>query len=211
MLSSWCRPLSQLRKTELAGSVAEGITILDRVEPLIVLSDVHMPHRLGFELIAFAREKYPHASRRLFSGARDSATGLFGGHWNDRAMELTGHPLLPKNFGIATMQRIVFEAISKEAGSEDRVSAFVAQVALLANLSRSARLVQLLAAVAAGRFAHEVLCSELGHIERNTLVSHERRLREKLRGEFTTLADLHKKMILGAFDLEGGLDLDRIR
>jgi DNA-binding NarL/FixJ family response regulator len=155
--SSWRRPLSLLRVTEMAASVTDGVAVLDRTEPLLVLSDVHMPDRLGFELIAYAREKYPHASRRLFTGEPDPTTGLVRAEWNDRAVELTGHPLLPKNFGIATMQRIVFEAISKEAGGEDRVAAFVAQVAQIVDLARSPRQVQLLAAVAAGRFAHDAL------------------------------------------------------
>jgi DNA-binding NarL/FixJ family response regulator len=209
--SSWRRPLSLLRVTEMAASVADGVAVLERTEPLIVLSDVHMPDRLGFELIVYAREQYPHASRRLFTGEPDPTTGLVRAEWNDRAVELTRHPLLPKNFGIATMQRLVFEAISKEAGGEDRVAAFVADLAQLAGLARSPKQVQLLAAVAAGRFTHDVLCVELGHIDRSTLVTHERRLREKLDGGFSTLGDLHRKLILGAFGLQGGLDPERLR
>jgi len=209
MRRAWRRPLEKIRSpSEMTASVEETIAVLERVEPCVVLSDVVFPDGLGFAILDRARKLHPRAPRLLFSGERNALTGILELDWNTRAQQLTGHWLLVKPFDIVTIQHFVLEAIAEEAGNEGRVPSLLAQIASLAKLTPKG--FRLLNSVAAGKTTHKMLCEEL-HVAPNTLDNRVRDLRQRMGFTFDTLKDLQVKVLLAAFGLQGGLDLEQIR
>jgi DNA-binding NarL/FixJ family response regulator len=75
-MTLWCRDLPKALPLQVVGEAAdgrEGLALATRLQPDLVITDVHMPGIAGLELVELLRVKYP-AMRSIVTSTDDAPT-----------------------------------------------------------------------------------------------------------------------------------------